>query len=116
MITRRARLLLALLLFVPLLAAQETKDNEEHGPNFPMAQWLSGPDRQDFKWRVELTSPHLTFQQRNLVQVRAYLDIPPLQDDDHHDLFFVLNVADEKGNWLRDGSYKHYPLPPGLDK
>src|SRR5690348_13258112 len=108
--SRGVRLLLSFVVLVPLLAAQEPKDKDEPRPKFPMEQWLNGPDRQDFKWRVELKSPRLTFQQRNLVQVRAYLDVPPAQDNHQDDLFFFLKVADEKGKWLSDDSYNHYQL------
>ena len=99
-----------------VLVAQEKKGSDEHAPNVPIEQWLRGPERNDFKWRVQLLSPRRTFQQRNLVQVRAYLDAEPLSGDDHHDFYFILKVADEKGNWLPDDMYNHYPLPPGIDK
>ncbi len=98
------------------LAAQQKKANDEPRPDLPIEQWLGGPDRQDFKWKVELSAPRLTFQQRNLLQVTAVADVVSKKDDTHHDLYFVLKVADEKGNWLPRDSYNHYPLPPGVNK
>lgn len=115
--TFRPRLLLAVVaLSFAAFAAQEKGAKDEPRPDLPIDQWLRGPDRQDFKWRVELLAPRLTFQQRNLVQVRAYVDVAPIHGDSHHDFYFVLRVADEQGNWLHDETFNHYPLPPGLDK
>ena len=117
MVSRRLRVFLLLTAtIVPLLLAQEKKDKEEPRPDLPIEQWLRGPDRQDFKWKAEILAPRLTFQQRNLVQVRAYVDAAPIHKDDHHDFYFVLKVADEKGNWLPDETFNHYPVPPGIDK
>ena len=104
------------LMLGPLVAAQEKEKKDEPRPDLPIEQWLRGPDRLDFKWKVELLAPRLTFQQRNLVQVRAYVDVAPIRKDEHHDFYFVLKVADEKGNWLSDETFNHYPLPPGLNK
>ena len=113
---RRVLFAIVALLVAPLLASQEKGDKKETRPDFPIEQWLRGPERQDFKWKVELLAPRLTFQQRNLVQVRAYVDVAPIRRDDHHDFYFVLKVADEEGKWLPDETFNHYPLPPGLDK
>lgn len=111
----RLLLLLCVIGTVIPVAAQNDKQ-EEARPELPIEQWLRGPDREDFKWRVELLAPRLTFQQRNLVQVRAYVDVAPMRGADPHDLYFILKVADERGNWLSDETFNHYPLPPGLDK
>ncbi len=110
--------LVCLLWLALTVAAQEKKDAkpDEPHPNLPVAQWLRGSDRTDFKWRVELLPPRMTFQQRYLVQVRAYVDVQPLVGDDKRDFYFLLKVADEMGNWLPNDTYNHYPLPPGLDK
>lgn len=118
MTARLARVLfcLVMLVLLPFLAAQEKKEKEEPRPNLPIESWLNSLERHDFKWKVELLPPRLTFQQRNLVQVRAYVDVAPLHGDDHHDFYFVLKVGDEKGNWLPAETFNHYPLPPGIDK
>jgi hypothetical protein len=50
----------------------------QSGP-VPVEQWLRGPDRRDFPWKVRLLKPRLTFQQRYLVQVRANLPVEVLQ-------------------------------------
>lgn len=115
MALRRFPLLLTVICALVASAAQE-RSKDESRPDLPIELWLRGPDRQDFKWKVELLAPRLTFQQRNLVQVRAYVDVDPMRGADHHDFYFVLKVADEKGNWLPDETYNHYPLPPGVDK
>src|SRR5690348_777831 len=57
----------------------------------------------------------MTYQQRFLVQVRAFVDAAPIVGG-KRDLYFLLKIADDKGNWLPNDTYNHYPLPPGLDK
>src|SRR4051812_29458851 len=116
MMARRILLWICVLAFSSVLVAQEKKDKDERATEVPIEQWLRGPDRNDYKWKVEIVPARMTFQQRNLVQVRAYLDAEPLQGDNRHDFYFVLKLADDKGNWLPEDSYNHYPLPPGLDK
>src|ERR1051325_5014567 len=108
--------LVLLLALLPALAEQEKKGSDETRPDIPIEQGLKGPDRTDFKWKAELLPARLTFQQRNLVQVRALLDVEALHGDDHHDFYFLLKIADEKGSWLPDETFNHYPLPPGIDK
>ena len=94
---------------------QGKKNKDEPRPDLPIEEWLRGPERKEFKWKVELLPARMTFQQRFLVQVRAYVDAAPIVGG-KHDLYFLLKVADEKGNWLPKDTYNHYPLPPGLDK
>ncbi len=94
-------------------AACQVKQARE---NVPVEQWLRGPDRQDFPWKVSVESPRLTFQQRYLVQVRAKISAPDLQKaSSRRDLHFVLKVADEEGHWFPGEDYYRYPVPPGLD-
>ena len=108
--------LAAMSVISPASAQEDKKGSEDLGPNVPTMQWLAGADRKDYKWDVELMSPRLTFQQRNLVQVRAYVDVAQLVGTGKHDLYFVLKVADAKGNWLPDDTHNHYPLPPDISK
>jgi hypothetical protein len=102
------------LLSLPVFA-QKKNDRGESRPDLPIHEWLRGPERKDFKWKVELLPARMTFQQRFLVQVRAYVDVAPIADA-KRDLYFLLKVADDKGNWLPKDTFNHYPLPPGLDK
>ena len=113
----KAAIAVLCLALLPAHAQKDDKKKDEPHPKLPVEQWLSGPERSDFKWRVELVPPRMTYQQRFLVQVRAYVDAAPLQAAGHsHDFYFLMKVADERGNWLPDDTYNHYPPPPGLDK
>jgi hypothetical protein len=84
-------------------------------PALPVEQWLRGPDRQDFPWKVQLLPARLTFQQRYLVQLRATIPAAVLQKGaPERDLYFVVKAADERGRWFDGESYNHYPVPPSL--
>ncbi len=79
--------------------------------------WISKPDRQDFPWKVQVLPPRLTFQQRNLVQVRISLDSEALQKvGTDSDLNFLVRIADKDGRWLPGESYRPFHVPTGLDK
>src|SRR5512140_2384498 len=96
-------------LYPPLCPAQTS-------PPIPVEEWLRGPDRRDFPWKVRLLRPQLTFQQRYLLQVRADLHVDVLQTgSEQRDLHFLVKVADERGRWFHGGEYTHYTVPPKLD-
>ncbi len=85
-------------------------------PQQLVEEWLRGPDRRDFPWKVRLLSPRLTFQQRYLVQVRANIPVDTLQRGaPHRDLHFLVRVADDQGHWFPGEDYNHYAVPPNLD-
>ncbi|MGB7847782.1 MAG: hypothetical protein WBL63_19375 [Candidatus Acidiferrum sp.] len=87
----------------------------ETRPPLPIDDWLRGPDRQDFAWKIHLLEPRLTFQQRYLVQVRATIDAGILRNvAPPADMHFVVKVSDDRGHWLTGDNYNHFPVPPGL--
>ena len=64
------------------------------GPPFDVDRWLSGPDREDFRWDVQVSFPFLTLQQRYRVKIGALFDGGGLRHSTiQHDLHFVLKVA-----------------------
>jgi len=80
-------------------------------PSVPVQEWLNGPDRQDFAWKVQV-SQDLTLQQRHLVQVRAIVKESDLLGGvPRPELHIVTKVADEHGNWLDGQSYTHFVQP-----
>jgi hypothetical protein len=111
--------LVVLLLAITPGVAQDSKDKDkdELHPDIPIQQWLSGPERKDFKWHVDLESPRMTFQQRFLVEVRAGVDAAPLKKDGApHDLYFVLKVSDGNGHWLPGDTNNHFAVTQKLSK
>lgn len=86
-------------------------------PPFAVDEWVRGPNREDYRWHVELSSPRLTYQQRNLIVVKATVDGNSLRSDGGpSDLFFVLKVADAQGHWFDGDTHNHFTVPPKLDK
>lgn len=91
-------------------------DVTEERPPLPFDQWILGPDRHDFAWKVHLLPPQLTFQQRYLEQIRVTIPSETLKNGSaQHDLHFLVKVADEQGKWFEPESYTHYEVPPNLD-
>jgi len=88
----------------------------EHRPPLPFDQWVLGPDRHDFAWKVHLLTPQLTFQQRYLEQVRVTMPSDTLKNGSaQRDLHFLVKVADAEGKWFEPESYTHYSVPLNLD-
>lgn len=96
--------------------AQDERTKVELPPNLRIAELLAGPDRRDFKCDMELEAPRLTFQQRNLVEIRADVDPSPEERKAALELYFVVKIADAAGKWLPDDSVKHISVPAGFDK
>ena len=67
MASRRLNSFLALALFSAAFAHAQIALPSE----IPVDEWLRGPDRHDFPWKVKIRDPWLTFQQRHTVQVHA---------------------------------------------
>ncbi len=92
---------------IPLL----TQESLLPPPSVPVQEWLNGPDRQDFAWKVQI-SQDLTLQQRHLIQVRAIVKESDLPGGvPRPELHIVTKVADEHGNWLDGQSYTHFVQP-----
>ena len=92
------------------------QDTDEDSLPFKIADWLQGPERKDLPWKIKIIKPHLTLQQRNLVQVDARIQAGRLKKRDvERDLHFVLKVADSDNNWVPGYSYTHLPVPAGLE-
>jgi hypothetical protein len=83
-------------------------------PDFPLADWLRGPNRSDFPWKVRIRGPWLTFQQRHTVQVHADFRQRDLrkQGISVEDLHFILKVAPENQDWLPEHAYTHAEITP----
>ena len=84
---------------------------------FDIDEWLQYKKRRDFSWRVSVSEPSLTFQQRFLVTVSASIngnDLPSSESD--HELYFVLKVAAGNNDWIQGYSHTRLTVQPGLDK
>ncbi len=113
----RVRQLLTVAIIAVLWQACAIPARSQDDLPFPAEEWLRGPERRDFPWKVHVGPPRLTFQQRFLVQVRAEIPAEPLQrSGPRRDLHFLLKVADEQGHWFRGEDYNHIVVPPNLDR
>lgn len=101
---------ISLLVRWPLLPDSE-KHSENAPTSVPIDRWLSEGERKTFGWKVHVSQPALTFQQRDQVWVTASLDSKSLQKASaQHDLHFWLKVADESGKWFEGQTYNHYEI------
>lgn len=85
-------------------------------PEIPIQQWLQGPDRRDFDWKIILEPPSLTFQQRHLQTIQTTFSVGKLLKAgvSLSDLHLVVKFADEDGNWFPGQCYSHFRPPPDL--
>jgi len=118
--TKQVQRLGATVLLVLLAAARlpgpAFVQTSETRPPLPIDGWLHGVDRQDFPWKIYLSAPRLTFQQRYLVQVRVNIAAEILQNAaPRADLHFLVKVSDDRGHWLSGENYNHLSIPPGLN-
>lgn len=83
-------------------------------PDLPLTQWLNGPNRTDFPWKVGFREPWLTFQQRHTVQVHADFRQRDLRKRgiSLDDLHFILKIAPENKDWLPEQAYSHAEIKP----
>jgi len=98
------------------LAAQD-KAESESGAARLVREWLSAGEHKDFQWRVRVSRPFLTFQQRNLVWIAAEIPMKSLQKRSaRRDLHFIAKIADESGRWLEGMSYTHHQVQEEFTK
>lgn len=93
-----------------------TQDDLSPPHSVPVQDWLDGPDRQDFAWKVQL-SQYLTLQHRHEVRVLVTIQGGDfLKGVKLRQLDFITKVADEGGHWLEGQSYDHFVPPANLSK
>ena len=78
----------------------------------PIDEWLRGPDRADFPWKVKILESWLTFQQRHAVQVQAEFHLRELRKRaiSTDELHIVLKVATPDGEWLPGQAYNQLEI------
>ena len=110
MASRRLNSFLALALFSVAFAHAQTAVPSD----IPVDEWLRGPDRHDFPWKVKIRDPWLTFQQRHTVQVHADFRLRDLKKHgiSADDLHLLLKVADSDGKWLPGEAYSPLEIKP----
>ena len=94
-------------LFVLVLLSTCIAHAQAPPADVPIEQWLRGPEREDFKWKVRILPSWLTFQQRHAVQVRAEFHLRELRKRgiSVDDLHMALKVATPDGEWLPGQAY-----------
>lgn len=99
---------------VALFSVALTQAQSAPPPELPIHEWLRGPDRHDFPWKVKIRDPWLTFQQRHTVQVHADFRLRDLKKHgiSADDLHLVLKVADSSGKWLTGEAYSPLEVKP----
>ena len=107
--------LLCVLLMSPFASAQTHSGNERI--SLPIDEWLAQGEHKTFAWKVHVSHPSLTFQQRYRVWVTAAVDTDSLQSRSvQRDLHFVLKVADQDGKWLQGDTYNRFPINNKFDQ
>lgn len=83
--------------------------------DIPIDQWLQGPDRHDFRWKVHLNKPRLTYRQRDLVQIAVAFEMRDLVKAkvSLQDLHLVVKLAGQDGHWLGQ-AYTRFDPPEGV--
>ncbi len=110
----RSAIGLLVLLLLPCIAADGDTPAENAPPPDPeIEQWLNGPDRHDFDWKVHIFDPWLTFQQRYVVETQVVLPVRKVTQAgiSFSDFHFAVKVKDAKGQWL-PGEYHTVFVPP----
>jgi hypothetical protein len=104
--------------FAAIILCSRSFASADHNPppEIPIQQWLQGPDRRDFDWKVTIEPPILTFQQRHLQQVETTFSVSKLlkAGASLSDLHFVVKFADGDGNWFPGQCYSRFKPPPDL--
>jgi hypothetical protein len=97
-------------------AVAQDKPAPQRTINLPITEWLKQGEHQDIPWRIQITKPALTFQQRSIISVFAEVHSDDLQRKSlTRDLHFIVKVAGEDGKWIDDESYVPYHLEAKLD-
>jgi hypothetical protein len=107
-----AFLLIQAFVLLASAGAQEHLRAEEAAA---FGQALRGPERADFRWQVRVVPPRLTYQQRNLVEVRVTVDGAALRVKPT-DLRFLVKVADQDGRWLPGADINDIQVPADVGK
>jgi hypothetical protein len=105
--TRFTKTLFALALLSSCIARPQALP-----PDLPIENWLRGPEREDFKWKVKILPSWLTFQQRHAVQVQADFHLRELRKRgiSTDELHIVLKVATPDGEWLPGQAYNQLEI------
>src|SRR3954462_1386739 len=69
----------ATMLYSPFVHAIPIPKATSGRISLPIEQWLSDGERKTFKWKLNVSHPELTFQQRYRVWVTASVDTESLQ-------------------------------------
>lgn len=82
-------------------------------PPVPVDQLLQGPERREIPWKVRLSEPRLTYQQRYLVQVRATIPAEALAyNGKGRKLHFLMKAQAADGEWMKEDQYNDFDVPP----
>jgi hypothetical protein len=77
----------------------------------PYQEWLKLPDRREIPWEVKFSPPQLTYDQRQMVELRVMLSGRSLQRESvHRDLQMLVKVGTGEGHWFDDDSYMRMEL------
>jgi len=113
--SRRAYLIATAILVLLRGGIAQHSRQAERSPqtDSQIEQWLNGPDRRDFDWKVQIAGPTLTFQQRYVVEARVLLPVRKLARAgiSFSDIHFAVKVKDSEGHWL-PGEYHTLFQPP----
>jgi len=95
--------------------AELPKGNSEK-IELPIEEWLAQGQTRTFRWKLRVSRPELTFQQRYRVWVTASIDTESLQARNiQRDLHFILKVADQRGKWFAGDTYNTFQINKALD-
>jgi len=85
-------------------------------PDIPIDKWLQGPDRHDFRWKVHLSKPQLTYRQRHQAQIEIAFRLRDLArvGISLRDLHVIVKVAGMDGHFLGQ-AYDRFEPPPGIE-
>ena len=116
-----ARRLLVLLvanlsIWAPYAGLAELPKGESEKIELPIDEWLARGQTRTFRWKLRVSRPELTFQQRYRVWVTASIDTESLQARNiRRDLHFILKVADQTGEWLAGDTYNRFQIEKAID-
>lgn len=101
-----------LTLNLGLTAAARSIDDTDSTSTKPsellIADWVARGEHRDLPWQLAVSQPVLRYDQTSYVMVRAKMSGADLRKKGlHHDLHFMVIVADEAGKWLDGSGYSH---------
>jgi len=102
---------LASFLFCSFGVTSSITHSESEQISLPIAEWLAQGEHKTFSWKVHVSHPELTFQQRYRVWIAASVDTESLQSRSvQRDLHFFLKAADQNGKWFAGDTYNKFPI------